>query len=58
MTKSSILAYRLSEILVLLNQGKRLDTHQLAEEFNVSVRTIQRDIRDRFAHSKANTRST
>lgn len=50
MTKSSILAYRLSEILVLLNQGKRLDTHQLAEEFNVSVRTIQRDIRDRFAY--------
>lgn len=48
MAKSSILAYRLSEILILLNQGKRLDTHQLAEEFDVSVRTIQRDIRDRF----------
>ena len=48
MAKSSILAYRLSEILILLNQGKRLDTHQLAEEFDVSVRTIQRDIRDRL----------
>lgn len=48
MQKSKILAQRLCDILIHLNQGKRLDTHQLAEEFGMSVRTIQRDIRDRL----------
>lgn len=32
----------------MLNQGLRIDLHQLAEHFGVSVRTIQRDINERF----------
>lgn len=48
MQKNIVLAQRLSEILTQLSQGKRLDIHQLAEEFGVSLRTIQRDIKERF----------
>lgn len=48
MKKSVELAKRLSEILFLLNQGKRIDLNQLAEHFGVSIRTLQRDIKERL----------
>lgn len=41
-------AFRLATILQKLNQGEILVEKELAEEFNVSVRTIQRDLRERF----------
>jgi predicted DNA-binding transcriptional regulator YafY len=44
------IAYRLAQILVKLNQGEKLDPIQLAEEFGVNLRTIQRDLRVRFAY--------
>ena len=37
------IAYRLSQILIKLNQGDHLDPSGLAEEFGTHVRTIQRD---------------
>lgn len=43
------LAWRLTQILVRLNQGETLDPEALASEYNVSKRTIQRDLQDRFA---------
>ncbi|KMK51953.1 transcriptional regulator [[Actinobacillus] muris] len=48
MKKNTVLAKRLAEILARLNQGQRIDVNQLAEEFGVAVRTIQRDIKDRL----------
>ncbi len=42
------LAVRLTQILIKLNNGEKLEPKKLAEEFNVSLRTIQRDISDRF----------
>ncbi len=39
--KSTQLAQRLSFILVELNKGKRIDVNELADEFNVSIRTIK-----------------
>jgi len=44
------LVYRLSQILIKLNQGEKLDPNTLAEEFGVSLRTIQRDMNVRFAY--------
>ena len=44
------LAYRLTQILVKLNQGEKLDPQALANEFSVNLRTIQRDLNDRFAY--------
>ena len=44
------IAYRLAQILVKLNQGEKLDPTDLAEEFGVNLRTIQRDLRVRFAY--------
>lgn len=44
------LAYRLTQILVKLNQGEKLNPQALAEEFNVNLRTIQRDLNSRFAY--------
>jgi predicted DNA-binding transcriptional regulator YafY len=44
-----LLGWRLSAILMKLNNGERLDADALAEEFGVSKRTIWRDLRDRFA---------
>lgn len=41
-------AFRLATILQKLNQGEILVEKELAEEFNVSIRTIQRDLRERF----------
>ena len=46
--KKTQLAQRLSLILTRLNRGERIDISLLAEEFNTSVRTIQRDINERF----------
>jgi len=43
------LAYRLTRILCKLNQGERLEPQALAAEFAVHVRTIQRDLKERFA---------
>lgn len=44
------LVYRLSQILVKLNQGLKLDPKALAQEFKVNLRTIQRDLNERFAY--------
>lgn len=44
------LVYRLSMMLVKLNQGEKLDPQDLANEFGVSIRTIQRDLNERFAY--------
>jgi predicted DNA-binding transcriptional regulator YafY len=44
------LVYRLAQILVKLNQGEKLDPIALADEFGVTLRTIQRDLNVRFAY--------
>ena len=44
------LVYRLAQILIKLNQGERLDPLSLADEFGVNLRTIQRDLNERFAY--------
>lgn len=44
------LVRRLALILIKFNQGQKLDPKQLAEEFNVNMRTIQRDINERFSY--------
>jgi predicted DNA-binding transcriptional regulator YafY len=43
------IASRLAGILALLNEGKKLQPTELAEQFNVDLRTIQRDLRERLA---------
>ena len=42
------LAQRLSKILALLHQGDDINKHWLAEQYQVSVRTIERDLSDRL----------
>lgn len=42
------LALRLSLILTKLNSGESFTAKELAEEFNVNIRTIQRDIKERL----------
>ncbi|MBC3832350.1 WYL domain-containing protein [Undibacterium amnicola] len=44
------LVYRLSQMLIKLNQGQKLVPKDLAEEFGVNLRTIQRDLNIRFAY--------
>ncbi|MDQ1341091.1 MAG: hypothetical protein QG567_2249 [Campylobacterota bacterium] len=44
------LAQRLAFILTKLNSGERFSAKELAEEFNVSCRTIQRDINERLCY--------
>lgn len=44
------IAYRLSQILIKLNQGDHLDPQELADEFGTHVRTIQRDLKVRLAY--------
>ena len=44
------LVYRLAQMLVKLNQGEKLDPRSLADEFAVNLRTIQRDLNQRFAY--------
>jgi len=48
MSKKISTAYRLAIILQRLNDGYRLSTKSLAEEFDVNVRTIQKDLNERF----------
>ena len=42
------IAIRLSLILTKLNTGEKLNVEDLAKEFNVTPRTIQRDLNERF----------
>lgn len=42
------LALRLSLILTKLNSGESFTAKELAQEFNVNIRTIQRDIKERL----------
>jgi len=44
------LSIRLTQILLKLNSGEILSLDDLALEFNVSKRTIQRDINERFSY--------
>jgi len=44
------LVCRLAQVLVKLNQGEKLDPQALADEFGVNLRTIQRDLNERFAY--------
>jgi len=44
------LVYRLSQMLVKLNQGEKLSPRDLADEFGVNLRTVQRDLNVRFAY--------
>jgi len=44
------LSTRLTQILQKLNSGESLSLDDLANEFNVSLRTIQRDINERFSY--------
>ena len=44
------LAFRLAQMLVKLNRGEKLYPPTLAEEFGVNLRTIQRDLNERFAY--------
>lgn len=48
-TDRDSLGYRLAHILGKLNEGKKLDLQSLADEFNVNLRTIQRDLNERFS---------
>lgn len=50
MNEHDTLVTRLSQILLKLNSGEELDIESLAEEFNVSKRTIQRDLNERFSY--------
>lgn len=45
-----LLAFRLADILRRLNQGERFTAPQLAADYNVNLRTIQRDLNERFAY--------
>ena len=42
--------YRLTTINSRLFAGEALDVKDLSEEFNVSVRTIQKDLNERLAY--------
>ena len=44
------LVHRLAMMLIKLNQGESLDPRVLAEEFGVNLRTIQRDLNERFGY--------
>ena len=44
------LVHRLAQILIRLNQGEKIDPGELANEFGVSLRTIQRDLNERFSY--------
>lgn len=47
-SKGEKLAQRLSHILARLHQGDSIDKHQLAQDFQVDVRTIDRDLGERL----------
>ena len=44
------LVNRLAMMLLKLNQGDSLEPKQLAQEFGVNLRTIQRDLNVRFGY--------
>lgn len=46
--KGEKLAHRLSHILAQLHQGDVVDKHRLAQDFQVNVRTIERDLGERL----------
>lgn len=46
--KMGKLAWRLSQIIARLHQGDSIDKHQLALEFGVDKRTIERDLNQRL----------
>ena len=48
--KHDKLATRLGLILTKLNNGEKLHTKELAEEFGVTVRTVERDILERLSY--------
>ncbi len=48
MDSHDTLSFRLAGILVKLYNGEKLDPHQLAQEYNVNLRTIQRDLNERL----------
>lgn len=48
--KHDTLVYRLASTLIKLNQGEQLDPQSLADEYGVTLRTIQRDLNVRFAY--------
>ncbi|WP_139235524.1 hypothetical protein [Paenacidovorax caeni] len=48
MSKGEKLAQRLSQILAQLHKGDALDKHQLAQDFQVDVHTIERDLGERL----------
>ena len=45
-----LLAFRLADMLRRLNQGERMSVLQLAGDYGVNSRTIQRDLNERFAY--------
>lgn len=46
--KHDKLSVRLSQILTKLNNGEKFTLDELAQEFNVSYRTVERDIKERL----------
>jgi predicted DNA-binding transcriptional regulator YafY len=50
MSEHETIVYRLAQILIKLNQGERVEPKALADEFGVNLRTIQRDLNQRFAY--------
>ncbi|MDZ7857327.1 helix-turn-helix transcriptional regulator [Sphaerotilus sp.] len=48
-TPHDTLPHRLTQILARLNQGETLEPRALADEFGVNLRTVQRDVCERFA---------
>jgi len=44
------LVYRLASTLIKLNQGEHVDSQSLADEYGVTLRTIQRDLNVRFSY--------
>lgn len=49
MSQGDLLAERISSILIKLNAGEKCDLNDLAQEFSVNLRTIQRDVNERLA---------
>lgn len=47
-SKGEKLAQRVSRILARLHAGEAIDKHQLAQDFDVDVRTIERDLGERL----------
>jgi predicted DNA-binding transcriptional regulator YafY len=50
MAQHDKIATRLAIILTKLNDGEKLSIDNLADEFNVAKRTIQRDLNERFSY--------